>query len=355
MNLYNYSADGKSYIQVEEKNSSISNYQVEIINNNLDVSILPVKEMQINGGSKFQVDITGKESVSEVIKHKLLSYVEFINIVIKLCDLEVKCEEYLLNSKNLIINKNTIFVDKSSNEIYALYIPIKNTTMNRDMNQFKTFIDELIKYVDARIQKEEYEIIVSISKYLSSPNITFLRLRRYLESIQQRKKEDNLVIDKKEEVIVEPVEKKGLLVKLKGIFGSKKEVKVRNNPEIKVENNNQVVNKDIVEKEIKQEVNKSINGFFTMTIDNKLENIYIDKDIFLIGRMPDAVDYIINSNAIGRVHARIEKIEDDYYITDLNSKNGSYINGSRLIGNEKYKLSNGNEIKLANITICFNR
>ena len=85
-----------------------------------------------------------------------------------------------------------------------------------------------------------------------------------------------------------------------------------------------------------------------------MENIPIEKDVFLFGRIAGGVDYVINNTAASRVHARIEHISNEFYITDLDSKNGTYLNEARLIANERYKLENNNTIKLANMNFKFN-
>lgn len=56
------------------------------------------------------------------------------------------------------------------------------------------------------------------------------------------------------------------------------------------------------------------------------------KDSITIGRNTEN-DLIVNNNAVADVHCRIERIgEERYRITDLQSENGTYVNGQRLNG-----------------------
>ena len=98
-----------------------------------------------------------------------------------------------------------------------------------------------------------------------------------------------------------------------------------------------------------------LNGYLVMETEAGQEVMKLNKESILLGRMPGVVDYVLKSNVVWRVHARIENIDDNYYVTDLGSKNGTYLDGARLVANEKYKLENNSNIKLANINLYFNK
>ncbi len=84
-----------------------------------------------------------------------------------------------------------------------------------------------------------------------------------------------------------------------------------------------------------------------------LERIYIDKTKFRIGRMPGKVDYVSDNIAIGKIHAEIRKDVGKYYVVDLNSRNGTYVNGKKLNGNELYEIKNEDIIVFANSEYTF--
>ena len=48
-----------------------------------------------------------------------------------------------------------------------------------------------------------------------------------------------------------------------------------------------------------------------------------------IGRSPDA-DIQIVDDRVSRMHSGVRRWEDDVYVKDLNSKNGTYLNGERI-------------------------
>lgn len=70
-------------------------------------------------------------------------------------------------------------------------------------------------------------------------------------------------------------------------------------------------------------------------------------DIITLGRSRSSQIFIDN-NAIGRYHALFEKVNGEWFITDKESKNFTYINGQKIGANTRYRLTKGMKVKFAN-------
>lgn len=82
------------------------------------------------------------------------------------------------------------------------------------------------------------------------------------------------------------------------------------------------------------------------------EKICISKEVFIIGKELYKADYQIADNkTISRQHAQIEKREDGYYITDLNSSNHTYVDGKEI--SSEYRLEQGMAVKLSDEEFIF--
>ena len=69
-----------------------------------------------------------------------------------------------------------------------------------------------------------------------------------------------------------------------------------------------------------------------------------------IGRDTDN-DVVVDNKLASRHHAMIQKIKDAYFIKDVGSTNGTFINGIR-IPNDKYvKLNPGDKISIGNMSL----
>ncbi len=82
--------------------------------------------------------------------------------------------------------------------------------------------------------------------------------------------------------------------------------------------------------------------------------VKISKPVFRIGKERSYVDYFVsNSNVISRSHADIIIRDNRYFITDLNSKNKTYINGRMIMPNCEIEIFDGDTITLANEDFLF--
>lgn len=95
--------------------------------------------------------------------------------------------------------------------------------------------------------------------------------------------------------------------------------------------------------------NKSKNIKMTYCGDDDLEDICIDKLPCVVGSMSEHCNYVINSKIVSHIHMCILKIEDMYYIEDMNSTNGTYLNGERLIANERKEIKKDDLVLIATL------
>ena len=76
-----------------------------------------------------------------------------------------------------------------------------------------------------------------------------------------------------------------------------------------------------------------------------INELKIGKLPFIIGKRKSVCDAVLASDAVSRVHAKLFLENGAYYVSDLNSTNGTFVNGSRLRANEKKRLTDNDEIR----------
>ena len=105
-------------------------------------------------------------------------------------------------------------------------------------------------------------------------------------------------------------------------------------------------------------VSREEKPFLKCMRDGVEEEVLISNSDFLIGRLEGYVDYIVQNNAVGKVHAQIITREGKYYVKDLNSKNGTFINDIQVDSNTEHEIKNGDRITFANsdyeFKVCLN-
>jgi hypothetical protein len=89
--------------------------------------------------------------------------------------------------------------------------------------------------------------------------------------------------------------------------------------------------------------------------DSEYKDIPIKDFPFFIGKLRKNVDYCLEKDVVSRFHAKITKEQEQYYITDLNSMNGTFVNQEPLQTYQKKEIKLGDEIAFANIKYQFSQ
>lgn len=65
------------------------------------------------------------------------------------------------------------------------------------------------------------------------------------------------------------------------------------------------------------------------------------------------MDLVLQDASVSRMHARVTKEDENIYLEDLNSTNGTFQNNRRMHPYEKKKLEEGDEIKFGKVVFIF--
>src|SRR5579871_4869394 len=82
--------------------------------------------------------------------------------------------------------------------------------------------------------------------------------------------------------------------------------------------------------------------------NGKSQVLALDVYPFTIGRAREC-HLVIDHSQVSRLHARLELDHEQIAITDLNSTNGTFVNGERLPSGQSRKLRAGDKINLGQI------
>jgi len=79
------------------------------------------------------------------------------------------------------------------------------------------------------------------------------------------------------------------------------------------------------------------------------ESFALDGDRMTIGRRPDSAVFL-DDVTVSRDHALLVKRSGDYYLDDLGSLNGTYVNRHRI---ESHRLEDGDELQVGKFKLSF--
>ena len=82
------------------------------------------------------------------------------------------------------------------------------------------------------------------------------------------------------------------------------------------------------------------------------KRVFLEKPELLIGR-DERCDLVIPDRRVSRHHARISLEGDGYILTDLGSRNGTFVNGVRLVAGRAFPVVAGDSVVFGTIQCRF--
>ena len=103
------------------------------------------------------------------------------------------------------------------------------------------------------------------------------------------------------------------------------------------------------------EVKKPVPDTLILSSAKDKRKIVVNKSVFLIGKNAARVNYVITANnTVSRIHCKLVRTKTGYTVTDLNSSNGTFLNGKRLSPEVPVELHNGDLLRLSNVEFSVN-
>ena len=93
----------------------------------------------------------------------------------------------------------------------------------------------------------------------------------------------------------------------------------------------------------------SAYGLKLISRDGRYPDLILNRERMIIGKKLGDADLVLEEKSISRLHAAAEIQDEKVYIQDLNSKNGTFLNGERLMIREKKQLRPGDNVRFAEI------
>lgn len=232
-----------------------------------------------------------------------------------------------LHSSNMVLEYDKIYIDPDSHAVRLIYLPM--------MSEPET--EEALAMRTCRV------VLRMLSEYCSmdGENVS-AEYRKIIENLE------NLI--KKQIFSLEELKEQCCFIHVKGATQKSQESK-KSSPLGKLTSMLQrEIKKDVVSKSIvRQENNKQPIMVLTYMGEDKEAELQIHQEEYVIGKNAETADGVIDFNsAISRMHCKLIYKNKKYFVQDLNSSNGTYLNGKRAAANSLYVISEGDVLKLAN-------
>ncbi len=286
---------------------------------------------------KNLITYTGPIGISlyDRLKKPVTQY-EFFLIMSQITDLVRKMRSSNLSMDNLHLDLRYTFINESTKELHFIYLPLISQHICVDMRGFM----ETITYMATPQAEQNPEFVSKFMFFLRSlEGFDISKIEAYIagedigvaERIKRNASEgkdfkapgaqsEEIVCDATTVLI--PDEETGLLMEETMILAD-----------------------NAVEPVIKYPSMKRVSTE---------EVISVDKPVYRLGKENSYVDYFVaNNNKVSRSHANIITKEGKYFIQDLNSTNGTFINGKMISPEVEVEIYDKDQIRLANEEFIF--
>lgn len=366
-----------SYMVVREAEFSYADYQIKMLTCNRIPGLLDIKVIMENGKPEYWYDITGLQPFAGKAGQDKVTWDMLCMLIRNICDMKMALEKYLLDADDLVYRENYLFRDRKTEKLMFCYVPgLKGEQENGLLTMMEGILERL-DHSDPRTVRAAYEIYEAcasgeagveklmqcISQATPGPMpgaqsalpIHFppepeipkpMQVREEavfpMPSEKQRGRMPFLskIKKRKEQESDDWTEDDFLEMKEIGRWGQEQSVSPKKVPvwASGAERPTEMISQAAVRQGL----------WLLYKGEGKEHDLYPEAFPFLIGKKEGGADGILSAKTVSRVHARIYREGNGYYLEDENSTNGTYVNGELLPCHTPYPIRSGDRILFGN-------
>ena len=349
-------------------------YDYRILMHNRIRRLLPCSMRQMDGEDFLYYDISSKQPLERLYEGGMLKASDLADIIREIAAVQADLGEYMLDESGLLLEEGMIFADVETKELHFAFYPGNKEAVRQYEGLADFFLGNTdhsqeqavdLAYEFYRMSKTDYFVLSSFLPLLEK-KLASVKTGWEEESLAEMERLEGAALkadfgdsqDREEKE--ETGEKERKKAKKEGVFQRllsflKREKGARAETDISEEWSDMVW--DSYEQQLYE--NGSQETVYFADLDKKERQIQKalclraeegNRKILLrdfpitFGKMKGRVTVVLEDHSVSRIHAQIEAAEDGMRIRDLNSRNGTCINGKKLLPNEAESLQEGDTV-----------
>lgn len=356
--------------------------------------LLPVEKCYVNGAGQYWYNISGKQALDTYCKMKTIGVTFIEKIILSICNQLEILEWNLIDVNCMVLDPELIFIGNGSEEILFTIYPGSKHEVFSELQQLMEYLLTKVDHKDKDAVHAAYGIYeMTLNESYSIMDIKDAILdargkaqeeketqevtRGQEENSSERKREAVSKTIKKEVSKSEEEKKKrriGDFLKLKELWNkivqllnktpaelmTKKDKKADKIEEVQVVYPTRAEENEKTQIQVQEihptvcltQPGKGARGFLMYEGMEHYPDFQIQGMSCTIGK-EEGVELFLDRETISRMHAKIEYLEKNYYIEDLNSTNGTFLNEEPLIYKKRVQLKENDIIRFADVRYRF--
>ena len=400
-----------NYLIMEGKDVMTDPYQRRMITGNRIEGLLSCSERHVNGEVFLYYEITSKQNLCSLYENRRITLKQLRNFFVQLKTVGERISGFLLDESNLILNPEYIYADVETEELSFLYDPFE-----QEENNMVSFLEFLTEKIDDQDQAA-VEIAYKMLELATREQFVLDEVVEWFEDdyeYDQKKnqmtpdfpgEDDSFTVPESEAEQEKPKTGENaafgamaasavlflLLLYINSAYLLSEKWKICLNAglllsgilflagssfllyrkffEVKNRKEEDHFEKQYRDTDISEKIQERTQQAYGNTIfipwvencENKLygvgksnkNHIDLNRLPLTVGKLAGSVDMVIEDQSISRRHVRFFREGNRVYMSDLNSTNGSFKNGVRLLPNASEVLEPGDEIRLGKLKFIY--
>ena len=334
---------GRIYVTVDSiKGQNLNLREVEDIQNGILKNVIPLEVDMKRSGFVLKYDITNYMSMEQYL-HTIITKQKYAQIMLQILEIIRTMSEAYYNPQNIILNLDNVYMNPSTETIFFIFIPILYFDSGCSVKECLT----QITYQTTFDSSEDTSYVEKCLNILQrNMNFSAVEMEEYLKTILSDKKEP----DKSDNQIRSIYREYNLAFEEK-----KAEQPVE---ERKEEKENLEIGRSTRMTESLSNIGSSDTVLLGTESNAYIKQLRTGKKYYLnsnevtIGKRQCEIE-IADNPAVSKHHAMIQKKEGKYYLVDLNSTNGTKVNGKKINADIPEFLQDETQIEFANEKFVF--
>ena len=403
----------KNYLMISKEPPQELDYQMHMLINNHIPGLLLCHEEHLNGRQNFCYEISSRQTLKQMYENNAMSYKEWIHICQEIAETAEHMENYLLDMNRIRFHPEFIYMEPESKKLELCFLPFPEIA-ETDLYEFGEFLLDVVDKEDKEAIKEVYEMYEKLQQ--QNINIKDIFSGQYHPCAGKQPEEKSTEITPEKETVCEDIsadtatqyianqEKEQnfflyfplLLLPVLLFFAAYKEwyskdmkhidsivweyipavlvcmvagiilifFKRRRKEKKEEEFLVELSQEENIETTMQEPEDYGETICFAAGTQQQYPGLYsksgsgregfeIRTTPFIIGKLKDRADAVLEDRTVSRVHAKITEREGEYYVEDLNSTNGTFVNGKRIENYAPICLQSGDILSFGSSSYLF--
>lgn len=402
-----------NYLVIEPESGQEQCYECRMMMNNVIEGLLKLRVKQVDGHPYFYYEITSKQPISRILETRGIEQEGLAQLILGISSTLDRMEAYLLKDSQILLEPDFLYVNPDTYEVSMCLVPGRDENFPDAMRKLLQGLLGKVNHQD----KESVVLAYGLFQECQKENYGMEDLLNFLQKNYRQQddgnaegrcaeeageygetnpdnmytsasrtsahmlREDGVAYGASAELGKQKQKSGGVLAWIKQFFGHRKEETLaeeeqeqwrmafdqlpQEHPEAPAEIRHESPYGTYTAQAITAEPQpEPMTTLLSerdpeppdrrlVSLDPSVEDIAIGYYPFLIGKQEHLVDYVLNRETVSRLHLRIDRQGDAYLMTDLNSTNGTMIQGIPLETNGSRVVHPGEEVRIAGFSFLF--